>query len=93
MACRPASGPACVGGRPPALIPVLGEVTGHPADTARLVMALIDPAFRSLASLPSLETCTQDVYPADARFTPATALAIARASPPPLRICISGHRA
>jgi len=69
---------ACVGaGGHPQLIPVLGEVTGHPADTAGLVMALIDPAFRSLAGPPSLDTCTRDVYPAGACFTPAAALSIA----------------
>lgn len=71
---------ACVGaGAHPQLIPVLGEVEGHPADTAGLVMALIDSAFRSLAGPPSLDTCTRDVYPAGTCFTPAVALAIARA--------------
>ncbi len=70
---------ACVGaGGHPQLIPVLGEVADHPADTAGLVMALIDPAFRSLAGPPSLDTCTRDVYPDGTRFTPAAALAIAR---------------
>lgn len=69
---------ACVGaGSHPGLIPVLGEVTGHPAGTVGLAMALIDPAFRSLAGPPSLDTCTRDVYPAGACFTPAAALSIA----------------
>ncbi|HDZ8831857.1 TPA: protein kinase, partial [Aeromonas dhakensis] len=41
-----------------------------------LVMALIDPDFINLAGPPSLDSCTRDIYQADARFTPAALLAM-----------------
>lgn len=69
---------ACIhAGHHPNLIPVIGKVKGHPADAHGLVMELIDPAFANLAAPPSLESCTRDVYAADARFDPAPALRIA----------------
>lgn len=71
---------ACLGaGAHPHLIPVLGRLADHPDGTDGLVMALIDPAFRPLAGPPSLDSCTRDVYAAEARFTPAGVLRIARA--------------
>jgi hypothetical protein len=69
---------ACVGaGSHPGLIPVLGEVAGHPNGVHGCVMALIDPGFHNLAGPPSLESCTRDSYPADKRFSPAAVLRIA----------------
>jgi hypothetical protein len=65
-------------GAHPNLIPVHGEVTGHPSGTHGLVMALIDPAFRNLAGPPSLESCTRDIYPAGKRFDLGALLGIAR---------------
>lgn len=59
------------------LIPVLGRVTGHPMGQHGLVMELIDPAFANLAGPPSLDSCTRDIYPAEARFDLATACGIA----------------
>jgi hypothetical protein len=65
-------------GAHPNLIPLLGEVTGHPDDLHGCVMTLIDPAFHNLAGPPSLESCTRDVYPADTRFSQAALLRLAR---------------
>jgi hypothetical protein len=69
---------ACINAGPhPNLIPVLGKVKDHPADSHGLVMELIDPQFRNLAGPPSLESCTRDIYSADTRFNLASALRIA----------------
>ncbi|WP_053214214.1 leucine-rich repeat-containing protein kinase family protein [Pseudomonas sp. Q12-87] len=54
---------ACItAGQHPNLIDVLGQVDGHPEQQAGLVMALIEPSYRNLAGLPSLASCTRDVY-------------------------------
>lgn len=54
---------ACIAaGRHPHLIPVEGEVFGHPQQARGLVMQLISPRFATLARPPSLESCTRDVY-------------------------------
>ena len=64
-------------GRHPNLIAVNGKVAGHPLGRSGLVMELVDPLFRSLAGPPSFDTCTRDVYPADAQFTLASVLRMA----------------
>ena len=70
---------ACIAaGQHPNLIKVLGRVTGHPDNTAGLVMELIDPSFANLAALPSFDTCSRDVYAATTRFSADSALRIAR---------------
>jgi hypothetical protein len=70
---------ACINaGAHPNLIPVLGKVKDHPADSHGLVMALIDPQFRNLAGPPSLDSCTRDIYADETRFDLASALSIAR---------------
>jgi hypothetical protein len=70
---------ACItAGIHPNLIRVEGRITGHPQTQAGLVMELIEPSFRNLAGLPSLESCTRDVYADDARFSADVALRIAR---------------
>jgi hypothetical protein len=70
---------ACLGaGAHPSLIPILGQLAGHPEGRQGLVMELIEPAFRSLAGPPSLDSCTRDVYPAGSVLSPAQALGIAR---------------
>lgn len=51
------------------LIPVTGRISGHPEGAAGLVMPLIDENYTNLAAPPSLESCTRDIYPADANFT------------------------
>lgn len=69
---------ACIrAGDHPNLIPVVGKVKDHPADTHGLVMALIDPQFTNLGGPPSLESCTRDVYGAGTRFALAAVLRIA----------------
>ena len=68
----------CINAGPhPNLIPVLGKVKDHPADSHGLVMELIDPRFRNLAGPPSLDSCTRDIYSPDTRFDLASALRIA----------------
>jgi hypothetical protein len=70
---------ACLGaGSHPNLIPLLGEVTGHPGGLHGCVMTLIDPGFHNLAGPPSLESCTRDVYPAGKRFSQEALLLLAR---------------
>jgi hypothetical protein len=71
---------ACiVAGPHPHLIPILGEISGHPTGASGLVMELIGAEFRTLAGPPSLATCSRDVYAADERFSPDVVLRIARA--------------
>ncbi|AZF06133.1 Serine/threonine protein kinase [Pseudomonas sp. R5-89-07] len=70
---------ACIAaGLHPNLITVQGRVVGHPDDQAALVMDLIDPSYRNLAALPSLASCTRDVYEPATRFSLDVALRIAR---------------
>lgn len=61
----------------PNLIPVLGKVHGHPSGAHGLVLALIDPDFRSLATPPSLDSCTRDCYAPAAHFDLDSTLRIA----------------
>jgi hypothetical protein len=69
---------ACItAGIHPNLIRVEGRIVGHPHDQAGLVMQLIDPNYRNLAGLPSLASCTRDVYANDTRFSAGVALRIA----------------
>jgi len=70
---------ACIAAGPyPGLIPVLGRVRNHPEATPGLVLELVDAGFGNLAGPPSLQSCTRDVYADDARWTPQTALRMAR---------------
>ncbi|MCS0540183.1 leucine-rich repeat-containing serine/threonine-protein kinase [Aeromonas veronii] len=64
-------------GSHPNLIPVLGRVADHPSGMPALVMELIDPAFANLAGPPSLDSCTQDVYPEGLHLSVPDALAMA----------------
>ena len=67
---------ACIAaGLHPNLIKVEGRVIGHPDNQAALVMDLIDPSYRNLADLPSLASCTRDVYDPATRFSVAVAFA------------------
>ncbi|MCG6576790.1 protein kinase [Pseudomonas sp. AF32] len=69
---------ACItAGRHPNLIEVLGQIVGHPEEQAGLVMALVEPRYRNLAGLPSLESCTRDVYADELRLGLPVALRIA----------------
>lgn len=70
---------ACIAaGLHPNLIKVEGRVVDHPDNQAALVMDLIDPSYRNLAALPSLASCTRDVYAPATRFSAAVALRMAR---------------
>lgn len=51
------------------LIGVIGVLTGHPAGTSGLVMPWVDPGFRTLASPPTLASCTRDIYGDGQRFS------------------------
>ena len=70
---------ACItAGLHPNLIRVEGRIADHPEQQAGLVMQLIDPSYRNLAALPSLASCTRDVYAEDTRFSADVALQMAR---------------
>lgn len=74
---------ACIAaGQHANLIPVEGQIQGHPQQTRGLVMQLIPPRFTTLARPPSLESCTRDVYQGtrlSARTVQRMALGIASA--------------
>jgi len=70
---------ACIAaGLHPNLIKVEGRVVGHPEAQAALVMDLIDPSYRNLAALPSLASCTRDIYEPTTRFSLEVALRMAQ---------------
>ncbi|KHA72925.1 protein kinase [Pseudomonas chlororaphis] len=70
---------ACItAGLHPNLIRIEGRISGHPDGQQGLVMQLIDPSFRNLADLPSLASCSRDVYADDCRFSAQVALNIAK---------------
>jgi len=69
---------ACLAaGRHRHLVPVLGEIVGHPEGATGLVMELINSDFTNLASPPNFESCTRDVYQEGARFPSSTVIQIA----------------
>ncbi|WP_166224150.1 protein kinase [Pseudomonas atagonensis] len=70
---------ACItAGMHPNLIRVEGRIHGHPYGQQGLVMQLIDPSYRNLAGLPSLDSCSRDVYAEECRFSAEVALKIAQ---------------
>ena len=70
---------ACItAGLHPNLIRVEGRISGHPDQQQGLVMQLIDPSFGNLAGLPSLDSCSRDVYAEDCRFSADVALRVAK---------------
>ncbi|WP_460143483.1 leucine-rich repeat-containing protein kinase family protein [Pseudomonas sp. S3_B08] len=70
---------ACItAGLHPNLIRVEGRTSGHPDQQQGLVMQLVDPSFGNLAGLPSLVSCSRDVYAEDCRFTAEVALRVAQ---------------
>ncbi|MBB1614853.1 protein kinase [Pseudomonas sp. UMC65] len=70
---------ACISaGLHPNLICVEGRILDHPQGQNGLVMQLIDKSFANLAALPSLDSCSRDIYPDDARFNADVTLGIAR---------------
>jgi serine/threonine protein kinase len=70
---------ACMhAGAHPHLVSAIGQVTQHPQHTQALVMPLIAPEFGNLASPPSLDSCTRDVYPTDTHIDWRAALRMAQ---------------
>lgn len=70
---------ACISaGLHPNLIRVEGRILDHPQGQNGLVMQLIDKSFANLAGLPSLDSCSRDIYPDDTRFNADVTLGIAR---------------
>ncbi|ROM27531.1 protein kinase [Pseudomonas protegens] len=70
---------ACISaGLHPNLIRVEGRILDHPQGQNGLVMQLIDKSFANLAALPSLDSCSRDIYPDDTRFNADATLGIAR---------------
>ena len=59
------------------LIPIVGMVTGHPANQSGLVMSLIPNSFVNLAGPPSLASCTRDCYTEQTSFSLSSVLDIA----------------
>ena len=59
------------------LIPLLGQLSGHPQASQGLVMAQMPDGFGNLAQPPSLASCTRDVYPPERRFALPVVLRIA----------------
>lgn len=69
---------ACISaGLHPNLIRVEGRILDHPQGQNGLVMQLIDKSFANLAALPSLDSCSRDIYPDDTRFNADVTLGIA----------------
>nr|BFD43126.1 leucine-rich repeat-containing protein kinase family protein [Pseudomonas sp. FFPRI_1] len=70
---------ACISaGLHPNLIRVEGRILDHPQGQSGLVMQLIDKSFANLAALPSLDSCSRDIYPDQAGFNAGVTLGIAR---------------
>lgn len=73
---------ACIAaGQHDNIIDVLGRIHDHPDEEegsfkGGLVMQLIPPRYQTLGQPPSLQSCTRDNYPADARLSQHTALSI-----------------
>lgn len=71
---------ACMAaGNHPHLVPVIGQIAGHPQEKRGLVLNLIPPAFRNLGNPPDFVSCTRDTFPAGMTFSAATLLAVAKA--------------
>ncbi|WP_277963209.1 leucine-rich repeat-containing protein kinase family protein [Pseudomonas sp. RIT-To-2] len=70
---------ACIAaGLHPNLIRIEGKLKGHPQGVTGLVMELVGPEFGNLAALPSFDSCSRDVYPAETRFSAEVLMAMAR---------------
>ena len=70
---------ACLAaGKHPNLTSAFGRLAEHPEGAEALVMPLLPAHWRALAGPPSLTSCSRDVYPAELRLAPASALRIAK---------------
>ena len=64
-------------GAHPGLIPIIGQITGHPEHKKGLVMELIPPLYHNLGLPPSVDTCTRDVFASGTSLTTQQVLNIA----------------
>ena len=64
-------------GAHPGLIPIIGQITGHPEHKKGLVMELIPPHYHNLGLPPSFDTCTRDVFASGTSLTTQQVLNIA----------------
>jgi hypothetical protein len=60
-------------GEHPNLVGVKGVIHNHPQQRLGLVMPLLDADLKVLASPPSFDTCSRDVYSSELNLTPQTA--------------------
>lgn len=60
---------ALVAGRHPHIVSTRGRLADHPEGKMGLILDIVPESFRSLAKLPSFDSCTRDVYSADERFS------------------------
>lgn len=59
------------------IVPIIGQLTGHPQGLKGVVMQLLDSHYKPLGLPPSLETCTRDVFNPDDCLLPNAAYSIA----------------
>lgn len=64
-------------GKHPNLIHVFGKISNHPRGNSGVAMELIDSSFASLASPPSLDSCTRDLYDLNSTYSLEQILSIA----------------
>ena len=70
---------ACIAaGRHANLIQVEGRIVDHPEARSGLVMHLIDKSYRNLADVPSLASCSRDVYASETRLSADVLVRLAR---------------
>ena len=71
------------------LIQILGKVAGHPEQKSGLIMELISSSYINLGHPPSMETCTRDVFDAQAVYAGEELLKIAKSM---ASVCAQLHR-
>ena len=59
------------------LIPIIGQISGHPEHKKGLVMELIPPHYHNLGLPPSFDSCTRDVFATGISLTTQQVLNIA----------------
>ncbi len=65
-------------GTHPHLIPLIAPLENHPEEKLGLVMRLLPEGCSSLGNPPSLDSCTRDTYPEEARFLLKEILSVAK---------------
>jgi hypothetical protein len=67
-------------GTHPVLVPLIGQISGHPEGKKGVVMQLIADHFYNLGMSPTFETCTRDAFPEHVKLSVAQVLKIAAAT-------------